>query len=73
MSSIAPPPPQLLASLCNWLSERREQSHSQFMSIEICGICWYCTCIAGSKVIPFAASAIFENIALKTAALASRW
>ena len=50
----------------NWLSKR---SHSQF--IEMCGICryyyYYCTCIAGSKVITFAASAIFEIIALKTA------
>ena len=55
----------------SWLSERSEWSHSQFMSIEICGICrynyYYCTCIVGSKVIAFAASAIFEIIALKTA------
>ena len=38
--------------------------------IEICGIYryyYYCTCIAGSKVISFAVSAIFEIIALKTA------
>ena len=33
-----------------------------FISIEICGMrryYYYCTCIAGSKVITFAASAIF--------------
>ena len=57
--------------MTNWLSERSEQSHSQFMSIEICGTCRYyyhhCTCIVGSKVIAFAASAIFEIIAFKTA------
>ena len=47
----------------NWLSKRqRAKPHS----IEICGICWdyYCMCIAGSKDIVFAVSAIF---ALKTA------
>ena len=46
------------------------RSHSQFMSIEICGMCryyYYCMCIVGSKVITFATSTIFENIALKTA------
>ena len=55
--------------ISHWQSERSERSHSQFMSIEICGICqyYYCTCIAGSKVIACAASAIFEIIALKTA------
>ena len=38
------------------------------MSIEICHIlCQYSTCITGSKVIVFAASAKFEIIALKTA------
>ena len=40
------------------------------MSIEICvyvGIIIVRTCIAGSKVIMLAASAIFEIIALKTA------
>ena len=42
-----------------WRSERSELSHSQFVSIEICGICRYCTCNAGSKFITFAASAIF--------------
>ena len=36
------------------------------MSIEICGIVVH-TCIVGSKVIAFAASAIFEIIAFKTA------
>ena len=53
----------------NWLRSLRSLSQSQFMSIEICGICryYYCTCIAGSKVIAFATSAIFEIIALKTA------
>ena len=51
----------------HWLSERSERSHSQFMTIEICHICQYSTCIAGSKVIAFDVSAKFEMIALKTA------
>ena len=45
----------------------------QVSSLSSCGIStgpasyYYCMCIVGSKVIVFAASAIFEIIALKTA------
>ena len=49
------------------LAERAQRAKPH--SIEICGICRYtyyydCMCIVGSKVIAFAASAIFEIIAL---------
>ena len=52
-------PPTKINSFEIFLAERAHLS-----SIEICGIC---QCNVGSKVIVFAASAIFEIIPLKTA------
>ena len=55
------------------LLAERVQRVTQFISIEICSICrYYCTCNTGSKVITFAASAIFEIIALKTGGMSSQ-
>ena len=56
----------------HWLSKGSERSHHQFMSVEICGICWFSglfnTRIArGQRLSLLPHQHFFEIVALKTA------